>query len=201
MKPVHEEWLRLVRGLPKIAFRPTTAFSELGSAKARSFGVQAAILTGLLWAIFLAVLAYGGHQPSGPLLLSVPRADYYAWEAGMVIPVRLAMFFGMTHAVHALTIRAGGTGLRSETALICGGATAAATLLGWLLPDALAYAFLGFDSLALLVRWVAPVSTIWAIGLTAIGLVTLHAVSKGKATLIAIAGVVLYTLIGAPVLR
>ncbi|MCA9613579.1 MAG: hypothetical protein KC586_12565, partial [Myxococcales bacterium] len=73
-------------------------------------GLAWASLQGLLSAGLLTWLASASEAPSGPLLLPIPREDYYAWEAALVWPWRVAMALTFAGVGTPLARKLGGRG-------------------------------------------------------------------------------------------
>ncbi len=185
----------------RVVVAPREAYAGLAKATPRNAGLRAMLALGILWALLLCVFALRKHAPSGPLLLPVDRAAYYGWEAALVVPLQLLMWWAMASVLHALSRRAGGTGIASQSRAVAGISVAVPYVLVWLVPDAFVYAAAGFDALGPLVRVTAPLCLLWALVLTTVGVRAVHGISSGKAFGIALVSLIVYAAIGAPVLR
>ena len=166
-----------------------------------SRGSRAVLANALAWAAFLLYLGGSGHAPSGKLLLPIPAAHYYLWEAGFVVPVHLAMYWVLTQVCHALASRAGGNAPRETTASTAGLAMAVPSALAWLLPDVVVVATAGFEALPGAMRWYVPVSMLATFVLLARGLRSDHRLSWGQASAISAVGLLAHAAVGSPFLR
>lgn len=184
-----------------VAVAPRKTFAELATNRPRNVGMRVMLALGLLWALFLLVLAFRGHAPSGPLVLPMLREGYYGWEAAFVVPLQLFMWWVMAVVLHALSRWAGGTGTPSLSRAVAGLSVAVPYVLVWLVPDALVYAVGGFDALGPLMRVTAPLCFLWALVLATLGVRAVHGVSAGRAFGIALVSLIVYVAIGAPLLR
>lgn len=189
------------RQLWNILRRPGPAFIEAIATGQRGLGLKAALLTGALWAVFLAALVVHGHQPSGPLLLPIPRADYYAWEALFVVPTYVAMFYAFSGVMHRFARGWGGQAPWNATQAVAGLTIAISSLGGWWFPDIVVYATAGFSALGEAMRFYVPVSVISAWILGTVGLRRVHDLTTGRAFISMFAGWVAQTLVGTPFLR
>jgi len=156
---------------------------------------------GACWAAFLATLARGGHVPSGPPVLPIPKAHYYAWETAFVLPVYLAMFGALASILHLLGRRLGGKGTAGQAMTVAGISMAVPSLGLWLLPDLLIHLTLGFDAMASAMRYYVPLSLTWTIVLATSGMRAIQGLSLGRAIVVALVGLLAHWLIGAPFLR
>jgi hypothetical protein len=164
-------------------------------------GLAWVALQGGLGAALLLWLARRGEAPSGPLLLPIPRENYYAVEAAFVLPVRLAMASAFALAAHGSAKRLGGAGSLAETFDRGASALALPFLLLWWLPDVLLYATGGFEALTRAVRVLAPLSSLASLALAMRAIRGAHGLSLGRTSLCALAGWVAQALVGAPFLR
>lgn len=158
-------------------------------------------LHGGLSALFLAWLAIEGEAPSGPLVVPIPRASYYAWEAVFVWPLRLVMALAFAGSAHAVARRLGGSGTFVDTFDHGARALAVPFLALWLLPDVLLYATGGFERLTAGVRFTAAASTLGTVVLAVIAVRRAHTLSSGRACAAAVVGLVAQGVIGATLLR
>lgn len=150
------------------------------------------------WAAFLAWLAAAGHEPSGPLILPIARADYYLWEALFVVPTHGLMFLVFSGIVFAGTHKTANWG---QAQFVAGIAMAAASGLGWLLPDVLVYAAGGFSALGPAMKYYVPLSAVVGVGLAIFGLMRVQGLRLGEAALLGILSWGAHMVVGAPVLR
>lgn len=164
-------------------------------------GLLAVALQGTLSAAFLVWLALAGEAPSGPLVLPIPRPSYYAFEAAVVIPVRLAMAFAFAWSAHRVARSLGGRGTFAQTFDRGALALALPFVALWLLPDVVLYATSGFDALGPALRFTAPATMLATLVLAVRGLRTVHELSYGRAIVATLVGSIAQALVGAPVLR
>ena len=156
---------------------------------------------GGLSALFLGWLAVEGEAPSGPLLVPIPRASYYAWEAVFVWPLRLAMALAFAGSAHAFARRLGGSGTFVDTFDHGARALALPFLALWLLPDVALYATGGFERLTAGVRFTAAASTLGTLVLAVLAVRRVHTLSAARASGAAVVGLVAQAVIGATLLR
>ncbi len=193
--------MKLLAVALRIVVAPRQVFGELAKDTPRNTGLRAMLTLGLCWALLLLLFAFRKHAPSGPLMLPVDRAAYYGWEAAFIVPLLLLMWWGMSTVLQALSRWAGGTGVASQSRAVAGLSVAVPYVLIWLVPDAFVYAAAGFDALGLLVRVTAPLSLLWALVLTTLGVRAVHGVTGVRAFGIALVSLIVYVAIGAPLLR
>lgn len=158
-------------------------------------------LHGGLSALFLAWLAIAGEAQSGPLLVPIPRASYYAWEAVFVLPLRLAMALVFAGSAHAIARRLGGSGTFVDTFDHGARALALPFLALWLSPDVALYATGGFERLTAGVRFTAAASTLGTLVLAVLAVRRTHTLSNARAFAAAVVGLVAQAVIGATLLR
>lgn len=164
-------------------------------------GLAWASLQGLLSAGLLTWLASASEAPSGPLLLPIPREDYYAWEAALVWPWRVAMALTFAGVGTPLARKLGGRGDFGATFDEGAFALALPFLLLWWAPDVVLYATGGFDAMRSGVRVVAPLATLATWLLATLAMRRVHGLSTPRATLVAFVGLVAQATLGALVLR
>lgn len=194
--------MRFLTTLALILLRPRRGFARVRDGEAPgSAGFMAVLLLGAIWAVWLVILALGGHAPSGPIVLPVPREDYYWASAAFVIPLQLLMLLGASLVLHGLARLAGGDADLCQSCSVVALAVSVPFACGLLLPEMAVYAVAGFEALAHWVKWVAPVSFAWSVGWMTLGLRTVHRVPPLRAWCVAFSGVVVYLALGAPLLR
>jgi hypothetical protein len=191
-------WLQAFAGVVRAPRETLGALARSGSWRP---GALAVLSTGTLWAAFLLVLHRGGHAPSGPLVLPIPRVDYYLYEAAFVTPALLAMWLGASVAGHAIAKRLGGRATLADTASPIAYALATPFLVAWLLPDAVVMALAGFEAMAKGMRVYVPISALWTLVLLFFAIRASHGVGRGAALLAAIAAFITQSAIGAPSIR
>lgn len=164
-------------------------------------GVGFALLAGLAWALFLLGLGHAGEEPSGPLILPIPRASYYQVEAALVIPVRLLAVTLFAGVAHRLLGQRGEEGAFGAAFAIVALAAEGSALLFWLLPDVVAYASGGFDLLGAVVRAAAPTTAVATLAFATRSFRRVFEVSPGRAFGAALAGFVVAGVLSGLVLR
>jgi hypothetical protein len=178
--------------LPVLPMRPPT--DRLGPA------MTAVIAAGAAWAGLCAWLAADGHAPS-VTLLPIARERYYLVQAVVVIPVLLGMWGLCAVVANGVARALGGKGTLWRTLLALGPALGVPLLCCFVIPDLVAYGVWGFGALGAVVRVTGPlalvVSTVAATG----AVYGEHDVSRGRAAVAAVAGVVAQAVVGGVVLR
>jgi hypothetical protein len=167
-------------------------------------GAAAVLTAGLAWAALCTALAEGGHAPS-MTMLPITRGQHYRLQAFYVIPLLVLL-----HAVCVIVCawvaqgrlrRALGAAETRGSVGPLGLALAGPLLLGFILPDAVAYGLGGFQALGRIVRVTAPLTFVTTIALAALVVRATHGVSAARACVSAAAGVLALALIGGPFLR
>ncbi|MBK8009947.1 MAG: YIP1 family protein [Deltaproteobacteria bacterium] len=181
--------------------RPSATFAGLARSEHARWGLQAALITGASWAVFLLALHLGGHQPSGPLLLPIPRASYYAWEAAFAVPIYAGMFYVKSGVLHGLARRLGGSAAWRQTQQVAGGSILVSSVVGWLIPDVVVFVVAGFSALATAMPFYVPVSVLWGITLATLGARAVHGLSRGRALFAGTIAWMAHVMVGAPFLR
>lgn len=158
------------------------------------------LVAGAIWAALCLLLYRAGHAPSRALV-PIARADYYLYQACFVVPLLLAQW-RLASAVAQRVARAlGGHGAASLLSDRLAPALALPLILLFLVPDLLAYAWLGFGALAKLVRITAPLSFAGSVWLGSRAVRRVHALGGGRAFAAALLGVLAQALLGGVLLR
>jgi hypothetical protein len=175
-----------------------TWFQRLVATGSCRAGAVAVALAGFGWALLCLVLHRAGHAPSVTLL---PIEPYYLAQAAFVVPL-LFVLWGLCSVVAQRVARAlGGSGSGMATANVLGVALAAPLLVLFILPDAVAYRALGFEALATLVRFTAPLSLAATLWLATLALRSAHSLSTPRSFVAGAAGVIAQAALGGILLR
>ncbi|MBX3249536.1 MAG: hypothetical protein KF901_20330 [Myxococcales bacterium] len=188
--------------LTDLVTAPSRAMARVANAeRPHRAGGLALIAQGLLSAALLAWLAIDGHAPSGPLVVPIPRADYYAAEALFVLPVRALMALAFALASRSLARALGGHGALGASFGTGALALAVPNVALWVVPDLVVYGAAGFDALAPAMRFYVPLSLAWTVSLAVVAVRATHGLSLPRAVAAAFAGLAAQALVGAPLLR
>jgi hypothetical protein len=173
-------------------------FQRLAAAGSLRAGATAVAFAGLAWALFCLMLHFAGQAPTVTLL---PIERYYLAQAVFVVPLLYLLWALCSLVSHRVARALGGSGSTKATANALGVALAAPLLALFLLPDAAAYATLGFDALAALVRFTAPLSLAATLWLGTLAVRSAHDLSRARSFAAAAAGVIAQAAIGGVLLR
>lgn len=179
-----------------VATRPRATFGALEKLEVKAVGPKCAAILGSAWAAFLVVLATNGHEPSGPLVLPIARADYYAFEAALAVPVYVAMFFVYAGVLHGFSRK---SWLHAQS--IAGGTMLVSSGFAFLLPDVLVYVAAGFDAIGPAMRFYLPISALWALVLGFTGVKAAFGLTNGRAAIASFVAFFAQTAVSAPILR
>ena len=191
-------WLSWLLGMLR---GPGPAIADAVATGGRTLGLKAALLMGVLWAAFVGALAIGGHQPSGPLVLPIPRESYYAVEAAFIIPTYVALFYAFSGVIHGLARKFGSEASWTASQGVGGLSLALPSILAWWLPDVVVYAWAGFSALAKAMPYYVPLSIVgtWVLGTA--GVRAVHRLGPGRALLTVGIAWGIQAAIAAPLLR
>ncbi len=119
--------------------------------------MRSTLILGVLWSVLFMVLAVAGHQPSFTVGLPVSPERYYAVAAAYVVP--LVLLLGWLFA----SVACGVARVADERhALMAAWARPTAAL--FVVPDLVAFAAAGFDGVAAIVRYTAPLTAVAVVG-------------------------------------
>jgi hypothetical protein len=187
---------------------PRRFASTLDGACANRTYLALLVLSSLPWSALLVVLTLFGHAPSGPLFIPVPRDLYYVVEALLVAPLLVvstalaawASAFALPAARHgagAPRVSVDGRVWRASV----GAAVSTSTLLALVIPDAILWALFGFETLAVAIRVLAPLSALLMWIRTFLVVRVLSTASTTRALLLGLAVVIIHVTVTAPFLR
>jgi uncharacterized protein (TIGR00730 family) len=114
-------------------------------------------IAGAFWAVLCVLLALGGHAPSFTAL-PVAREHYYWFQALIVAPTLMALWFVASQVAHRVARALGGRGAFRSTAAGMSRALSVPLVFLFLVPDLLAYGLAGFAALGPVLRVTAPLS-------------------------------------------
>lgn len=173
--------MSLLSALRGTVVAPRATLRALAEARALRLGLALVVLSAGVHALFSALLAVAGHQPS-VALLPIPRARYYLAQAFFVIPVELAAWAAHGWVAAVLGRRLfGGRGDLSGCLAALGAAQAVPMLFAFLLPDLVVYLGFGFGALGPAMRWYAPVAAVWSLVLAVLAVAAAHRMGAGRA--------------------
>jgi hypothetical protein len=178
-------------GLLGALFSPRATFAALADAPAKA-GAVPVVVAGMAWAALSLVLAANGESPSRPAPF-IPGEVHYLAQAIFVVPLFILSWL----VLGAVASRVAG----GPTHAPLGYAYGLPLLLTWALPDAVALGAFGFESLASLVRVVAPLTALYTLVLGTLAVRAATGCSSGRAFAAALLGLVTQALVGAWALR
>lgn len=155
--------------------------------------MRSTLVLGVLWSVLFALLAVGGHQPSFTVGLPVSAERYYATAAAYAIP--LLLLLGWIFA----SVACGVAGVADELDALMA-AWARPTAACFVLPDLVAYATVGFEGVAMVVRFTAPITAVAVLAWATYALVSRGA-PRGRALGAAALGLLAQALPAAFLLR
>lgn len=148
-----------------------------------------------VWSGFCLVLQVAGHAPSFTVL-PVPKAAYYGVQASLLPGLLVVGWLCLSWVAH---LGMPGPWLRTARALAL--PYAGSILWLFVLPDIVGYIAFGFEGLGRVLRWTGPL-LVFGAWLSSLGaLRAVHAVSRLRAGLAALAGLVAQAVLLGPLLR
>lgn len=186
----------LARTMLSTLVRPRRAFESLRTMDESGPGGAAIAVLGMLWGLLCFLLWSSGREPHA-ILLPIPPRDYYLAQGLLMLPIVTAQWWVFSEIAHRLA-RGEGSEAATRTAL---GFAYAAPMLVHVGVELLVYLLVGFDELSLVARFSLPIASLWVWALSAMALEIIHRVSRRRAVLASLAGLLVSGLAGALLLR
>lgn len=176
--------------------RPKRTFEGLANRTSSKPGASAIAVLGMFWGLFALLLWTSGRTPHA-ILVPIPAELYYLAEGLLMLPILTGLWWVFGEVAHRV---AGGAGSEPAVRTALGFAYAVPMMVH-IGVEMLAYLFFGFDRLADVSKISLPLASLWVLALSALALRVLHRVSRGRAILAALAGLLVQAIAGALVLR
>jgi hypothetical protein len=165
-----------------------TFFVRRARARHLRSGALFVLAAGGAWALLCAALAIAGHSPS-VAVVPIPREHYYAAQAVFVVPLLLVSWLLCSTIAERVGRFLGGQGGFVPAANGIAPALALPLIVVFVVPDAIAWALLGFDGLGAVVRVTGPLSFLAMLVLATMAVRAASSLSYGRAFVAAFAGV------------
>jgi hypothetical protein len=183
-----------------VAWSPRAALARVARRGSPRDGLLPVVALGVLYAGFALLLHLGGHAPS-VTLVPIARERYYLWQSVFVAPLFVALWLIYGGVAHGLSRLAGGRGTGGATLAVIGIGYAAPLALLFVVPDLVVYLVAGHGALGKAMRFYAPAAVIGCVALCAAGLREVHGISRGRAVVIALMGLLVQASVGGVLLR
>ena len=168
-----------------VIFRPHRTLRQAASAGTLGPAVLGMMILALTWSGFCLWLYRDGHQPSFAGW-SISARDYYLWQAFFLPPLFLVLWALYAVFADRLARWSGAESALRRAASVLGLTYGPPVLCAYVLPDLLAYAIWGFESLARVARIAAPVAMLWVVSLSAYGLAQVYRLSMRRSVAVAL---------------
>ena len=152
--------LDVVRDTFAVLVKPTQFFERVQQRPSWANGIGAALLLGLVYSLFMSLLASGGHQPASNQGLPFDGSQYYSiarWYVPILFPVLALIVSGICHGWARLNAKGHPFGLSVH---IFGCAYAAPILVLYVIPDLIIFLVLGHEALSLYGLIYAPFAVV-----------------------------------------
>lgn len=182
------------------ALRPTEAFESLARGGRVGPAVCVVVAAGLVYGMFVLWMYLAGHQPSftgNP----IPAEQYYLWQAAFLAPWLLVVWVAFASTAHGLARALGSTAGWRATAAPLGFVLAVPLVLGYLLPEMVAFGLFGHDALVAAMRITGPVTLLWWGALGSLALRSVHERSWVASIGVALASLVVMIVVTAVLVR
>ena len=171
LRAFREDWLGMI-------FAPRETFAALSARPAPRRAALAIVLLGLAWAGLYTWLAVDGRAPTFTRWLPTQADRYYGVARLYVAPLLVVLWLFGGQLAHVLCGQRAPLGASLS---VLGFALAVPFSVALLIPDLTVYGFNGQIGMTEAIRVTGPIALLWALGLTALGLRTLHRLSRGRA--------------------
>lgn len=188
--------------------RPRAFVAGLDGDRANRWSVALVVGLWISWGAFLIVLAHFEHAPSGPLFVPVAREHYYVVQALLIGPLFALSTTVASWVTCRLLLsqprRRSGKPVVVDRRVWRTAVTASlttSTLLALVAPDAILFAFFGFDTLGQAIPLLAPFAALLMVWRVATAARVLAGLSTTRALVLGVLAVVIHLVITAPFLR
>ena len=160
-----------------LPFFPGPAIRHIQEAPNPRLALGSTLICAVFWSLLSWQLCASGHRPSGPALFE----PHYCWQAAylpLILPLQWLLYSVLAQS---FARRLGGAGEKKATSTALGIAFGLPLLLGFILPDGIAYFLGGFHAMAKVLPFTGPLTLLWILALSTRCLSVLHKISTPRA--------------------
>jgi hypothetical protein len=163
---------------------PARTFEEIAADGSLAYSAVLMVVFGLLYSAIALIAYLQGHQPSLPILISVPPEKFYLVEAVYLTPLTLQLWLLFSALCHLFVGHRRGS---FDAALaVLGFSNAIPNIVAFWLPDFVSSIVFG-KILAIPMAIYGTAWFVWLIWLSGVGLTVTHRIPMWKGVLIAVA--------------